>query len=172
MGIKLPIAGLMDDESCYRWLAQALHPRGLSCPKCGPDGRTVNVRRRRRASVLDHRCRACGRVFNAFAGTALAGTHRRPSEWSLILRGVAKGETTAGMAAKLGCSRPHLHELRQRLQANAAAAVPHADPAPLADDHAAEADECYVTAGEKRRPPILFGTGLAPRPLMCHDGRP
>ena len=102
--------------------------------------------------MLDHRCRACGRVFNVFTGTALAGTHRRPSELVLILRGISKGETTAGLAEELGCSRSHLHGLRQRLQANAADVLPHADPAPLAGDAAVEADEACIAAGEKSVP--------------------
>jgi transposase-like protein len=153
MGMEFPIAALMDEDACYQWLVKALHPRGLACPRCGPGDGNLTVHRRRRQPVLDYRCRACGRVFNAFTGTTLAGTHRRPSQLVLILRGVSKGETTLGLANELGCSRPHLHQLRQRLQANAALTLPHADPAPLVGDDAAEADECYIAAGEKRHPP-------------------
>src|SRR5438270_351389 len=68
-----------------------------------------------RAPVLDYRCPRCGAVFNAFTGTALAGTHRRPAELVLILRGVTRGEPTARLARELGCSRRHLLELRHKL---------------------------------------------------------
>ena len=153
MGMEFPIAALMDEDACYRWLVETPHPGGLACPRCGPGGGDVAVHRRHRAPVLDHRCLACGRVFNAFTGTAPAGTHRRPSALVLILRGVARGESTLGLANELGCSRPHLHGLRQRLQANATYALPHADPAPLTGDAAVEADEVYIAAGEKRDPP-------------------
>jgi transposase-like protein len=151
MGMDFPIADLMDEGACYAWLLSTLHPGGLACPGCGSTDDTDagrRVYRGNRAPVLDYKCRACGRVFNAFTGTALAGTHRRPSQLVLFLRGVAQGDSTARLARELKASRPHLHELRQRLQANAATALPAADPATLHADAAAEADECYVAAGE------------------------
>jgi hypothetical protein len=43
-------------------------------------------------------------MFNAFTGAALAGTHRRPSELVLILRGIARGPT-ARLARELGRGR-------------------------------------------------------------------
>ena len=155
MGMDFPIADLMDEGACYAWLRSTLHPGGLACPGCGSTDDTEagrRVYRRNRAPVLDYKCLACGRVFNAFTGTALAGTHRRPSQLVLFLRGVAQGESTARLSRELKASRPHLHELRRRLQANAAAALPAIDPGPLTGDAAVEADEAYVAAGEKRRP--------------------
>jgi transposase-like protein len=62
--------------------------------------------------VLDYRCAACGRVFNAFTGTSLARTHRRPAEIMLILRSIAQGVPTAQLARELGFERKHLLELR------------------------------------------------------------
>ena len=170
------IADLMDEDACYAWLLSTLHPAGLACPKCGSADATDagrRVYRAGRAPVVDYKCRGCGRVFNAFTGTALAGTHRRPSALVLFLRGIAKGEPTLALSRELKASRPHLHELRQRLQANAAAALPAADPAPLRGDAAAEADECYVAAGEKRPaarrpgrpPPAGGGQPARARPL-------
>ncbi len=158
MAMDFPIGGLMDEDACYARLVATLHPGGLACPRCGAraDAGSLEVHRRHRAPVLDYRCRPCGRVFNAFAGTPLAGSPKRPSQLVLFLRGVSKGETTAALARELGCGRGHLLELRHRLQAHAAAALTRADPAPLHGDAAAEADEAYVAAGEKRRP--------APRP--------
>ncbi len=154
MAMDFPIGELMDEDACYAWLVSSLHPAGLACPACrarAADGRlTVHRRRPRRPSVPDHRCLDCRRVFNAFAGTALAGTHRQPSALVLVLRGVATGEPTAALARQLKCSRPHLLGLRHRLQANLAAALPAADPAALAADAAVEADEMYQAAGEKR----------------------
>src|SRR3954451_18325270 len=97
MGMDFPVADLMDEGACYEYLLSVLHPRGLACPGCGAtDG--LGVHRRRRAPVLDYQCRSCGRVFNAFTATPLAGTARRPSQVVLILRGVTRGESTAGMA--------------------------------------------------------------------------
>jgi transposase-like protein len=158
MGMDFPIADLMDEDACYASLLSWLHADGLACPSCGAkdDGGNRRVYRRHRAPVLDYLCRACGRVFNAFTGTVFAGTHRRPSRLVLILRGVAQGESTARLARELGAGRGHLLDLRHRLQANAAAALPAAAPPALAGDAAVEADEVYVAAGEKRRP--------APRP--------
>jgi hypothetical protein len=66
----------------------------------------------------------------------------------LILRGVAQGPPTARLARELGCDRMKLLELRHRLQDHATAGL---DPNAL-PDAIVEADECYVNAGEKRRP--------------------
>jgi transposase-like protein len=133
----------MDEAACYGQLLQWLHPGGLKCPRCGGGGAWVH--RSFRAPVLDYRCKGCGRVYNAFTGTALRKTRRRPSELVLILRGVAAGVPTARLARELGCSRPRLLELRHALQAHALAGL---DVTPLPDHHV-EADEMYKNAGEK-----------------------
>jgi transposase len=146
--MDFPIAEYMDEDACYAKLLAVLHPDGLACPCC--QGRDqLKVHRRHRAPVLDYRCQACGRVFNAFTGTAFHKTHRRPSEILLILRGIAQGTSTARMARELGRHRPHLLRLRHRLQELAMKA---ADSTPLAADSAAEADEMYQNAGEKGIP--------------------
>ena len=143
--MDLPIADLIDGDACYTKLVQWLHPRGLARPRCGAcDG--LRVHRRHRAPILDLRCRACRRVFNAFTGTALRGTKRRPVELVLIVRGFAQGASTAQLARELGCDRSELLGFRHRLQG---AAWRGLDRAPLGDA-ATEADEAYQNAGEKR----------------------
>src|SRR5262245_46933629 len=132
--MDFPITALLDQNACCAWLLHHLHPRGLRCPGCGSTD--LGVHRRRRAPVLDYRCTGCGRVFNLFTGTALAGTRLRPAEVVSILRGFAQGVTTARLARELGRNRPHLLALRHKLQAAAPAA---ADRTPLPDDHV-EAD--------------------------------
>jgi transposase-like protein len=144
--MDFPLSELMDEEACYAKLLTWLHPGGLACPRCGAcDG--LRVHRHHRAPILDYRCTACHRVFNAFTGTALQGTKRRPVELMLILRGFAQGVPTAQLARELGCDRKELLTLRHRL--------PH-----LAwrfrgqwrlDDPVVETDEMYQNAGEKRR---------------------
>jgi transposase len=144
--MDFPIAELMDQDACYRKLLGLLHPKGLACPTCKVADH-LRVHRRHRAPVLDYRCKACGRVFNALTGTALAGTHRTPAEVMLILRGFAQGVPTARLARELGCDRKHLLELRRAMQANAERWL---DRNPLGDA-VVEADEMYQNAGEKGR---------------------
>jgi transposase-like protein len=146
MAIDFPVAELMDERACYDWLVARLHPDGLACPRCGRRDR-LGVHRRHRDPVLDYQCGGCRRVFNAFTGTAVHKTRRRPSELVLVLRGVAQGETTARLARELGRDRGQLLAVRHRLQANAEAA---ADRSPL-PDRVVEADEMCQNAGEKRR---------------------
>ncbi len=86
--MDFPIADLLDQDACYAKLLTLLHPGGLACPGCRSSDR-LRVHRRHRAPVLDWRCTACGRVFNAFTGTALHGTKRRPVPLVPILRCVA-----------------------------------------------------------------------------------
>jgi transposase-like protein len=141
--MDFPITHLMDEAACYDQILQWLHGGVLRCPRCGGDDAWVH--RSYREPVLDYRCKRCGRVYNAFTGTALQKTRRRPSELILVLRGVATGVPTARLARELGWSRPHLLGLRHRLQANALA---RCDGTPLPDDRV-EADEMYKNAGEK-----------------------
>lgn len=142
--MDFPLLDLLDDDACYDALVDALHPDGLCCPACG--GRHYVAHRAHRAPVLDYRC-DCGRVFNAWTGTAWQGTQRRPAELLLIARGIAQGTPTAQLARELGCSRRHLLELRHRLQHLAWVRLPRRR---LSDDHA-EADEMFQNAGEKRQ---------------------
>ncbi len=149
--MDFPLADLMDQDACYQRIVKALHPDGLACPRRGGD--RLGVHRRHRAPVLDYRCRGCGRVFNAFTGTAPHKTSRSPASLVLILRGIAQGATTARLARELGCDRMKLLALRHKLQANARAGL---DPDPLPDP-IVEADECYVNAGAKRCPAPRVG---------------
>jgi transposase-like protein len=146
--IDFPIADLLDEHACYRWLVGLLHPEGLACPRCG--GTDAYVHRYHRDPVLDYRCKGCGKVYNAFTGTDWQGTHFRPSQIVLILRGFAQGRSTAGLARELKAGRGHLLDRRHRAQARALeAAEANATPLP---DGTVEADEMYQNAGEKRRP--------------------
>ena len=145
--MDFPITDLMDEDACYSQLTAWLHPGGFACPRCRRPDR-MRVHRRHRAPVLDYRCGHCRRVFNAFTGTILHGTRRRPSELVLILRGVAQGVPTAQLARELECDRSELLALRHRLQD---AAYRNRDRMPL-DDAVLEADEAYQNAGEKRDP--------------------
>jgi transposase-like protein len=144
--MDFPITDLMDEDACYAKLVQWLHPDGLVCPRCQQANR-LRVHRSHRAPVRDYRCGHCRRVFNAFTGTILHGTKRRPSELTLIIRGFAQGVPTAQLARELECDRSELLELRHRLQD---AAYRNRDRMPL-DDQVLEADEAYQNAGEKRR---------------------
>lgn len=149
--MDFPIADLMDEGACYVKLVAWLHPDGLSCPRCQCSD-AIKVHRRDRDPVLDYRCGRCKRVFNAFTGTVLQGTKRRPVPLVLILRGFAQGTTTARLARELDCDRVELLRFRHRLQD---LAFWNRDRTPL-DDQVVEADEAYQNAGEKRR--------TAPRP--------
>jgi transposase len=137
----------LDEGACYTKLVGLLHPDGLSCPHCGERQR-LGIHRRHRDPVLDYQCGACRRVFNAWTGTALEGTHRRPPHVLMILHGISKGTPTAQMARELGCDRRWLLALRHRLQDFA---LRWLDRNPLGDD-VVEADEVYQNAGEKGIP--------------------
>jgi transposase-like protein len=145
--MDFPITDLMDEDACYAKLVSWLHPGGFACPRCGRDDR-MSVHRRGRAPVLDFRCGHCRRVFNAFTGTSLHGTKRRPAELVLILRGFAQGVPTAQLARELECDRSELLKLRHRAQD---AASLGRDRTPLCDA-STEADEAYQNAGEKGVP--------------------
>jgi len=141
--MDFPLLDLLDEGACYDFLLDALHPAGLRCPSCG--SRRYAVHRAYREPVLDYRC-GCGRVFNAWTGTAFQGTQRTAAALVLLVRGIAQGTPTAQLARELGCSRRHLLDLRHRLQHLAWVRLPRRR---LPDDQA-EADEMFQHAGEKR----------------------
>lgn len=144
--MDFPIIDLMDEDACYAELVRWLHPDGLACPRCHRADR-MRVHRSHRAPARDDRCGHCHRVFNAFTGTILQGTKRRPRDLVLIVRGFAQGVPTAQLARELDCDRAELLKLRHRLQG---AAYRNRDIMPL-EDRVLEADETYQNAGEKRR---------------------
>jgi transposase-like protein len=163
--MDFPIAELLDEDTCYAKLLHWLHPDGLACPRCGArEG--LGVHRRHRAPILDYRCQACHRIFNAFTGTDLQGSRRSVVALMLILRGFAQGVPTAQLARELGCDRKELLRLRHRLQHNAWRYRVQA----RLDDPVAEADEMYQNAGEKRcaaprpRGPAAAAGEQGPRP--------
>lgn len=162
--MDLTLVDLMDEEACYARLLHLLRPDGLECPSCAAR-RGLHVHRRHRAPVLDYRCAACGRVFNAWTGTALQGTHRRPSELLLILRGILLGVPTAQLARELGCQRAQLLYLRRRLLREEwvrGLTVPtngHARPA------APDLPPAYVPA----QPHAAATASPSPSPALRHD---
>src|SRR4051812_8144705 len=105
----------LDEDACYAKLVDLLHPDGLSCPRWG-ERQGLGILHRHREPVVDYRCGTCGRVFNAWTGTILQGTHRRPAQPLMIFRGIAQGTPMAQMARGLGCDRRHLLQWRHRLR--------------------------------------------------------
>jgi hypothetical protein len=108
----------------------------------------MRAHRKRRPPVLDYRCGHCGRVFNAFTGTALHGIKPGPVQLILIVRGFSHGVPTAQLAREPGCDRSELLNLRHRLRDLASR---NRDRMPL-DDKVLEADEAHQNAGGNGRP--------------------
>ena len=160
--MDFPIADLMDEDACFAKLLGWLHPDGMACPRCGEQAGLL-VHRRHRAPLLDYRCSSCRRVFNAYTGTGLHATKRRPVELVLIVRGSAQGVPTAQLARELGCDRSELLAFRHRLQEAACRGL---DRTPLGD-RVLEADEAYQNAGEKRR---AASRPRGPAATACQQG--
>lgn len=79
--MDFPIQPFMDENACYHFLLDLVHPEGLHCPRCHAHEGFI-VHRYYREPVLDYRCPACGRVFNAWTGTVFQGTVIAPRCWS------------------------------------------------------------------------------------------
>jgi transposase len=142
--MDFPIQPFLDEDACYHFLLDLFHPEGLSCPRCQARDEFL-IHRYYREPVLDYRCPACGRVFNAWTGTVFQGAHFRPSMLVLIVRGFSQGVSTAQLARELNCSRRHLLKLRHKYQSQARSGL---DRTPLKDTEV-EADEMYQNCGEK-----------------------
>jgi transposase-like protein len=141
--IDFPIAELLDDSICMRWLERHLHPDGLKCPH----GRSMERRLfREQGPFPAYRCRACEGYSTLLTGTVFENTRQRPATLVLLLRGVAKGEPPARLARALGLSRTPLHTLRQRLQTRVNATA----PTDTMMGTTFEADELDQNAGETK----------------------
>jgi transposase-like protein len=159
--VDFPILDLLDEQACYAFLVDALHPQGLRCPGCR--GSRYATHRSRRDPVLGYHCAGCGRVFNVWTGTLLQGTQRTPAQIVLVVRGLAQGTSTARPARELGCSRRHLLDLRHRLRHRAQARLPRG-PLP---DGGVEADEVFQSAGEKKLHMVRRGGEFTGRRGSC-----
>ena len=142
--IRFSTVDLMDEQKCYDYLVEILHPHGLCCPECKTPVEQSKVHRRDRAPLLSSRC-SCGRIYNAFAGTFWKGTRHRCCVIIRILQGFAQGIPTLHLAKELGIDRKHLLERRHKIQSLAAQACIR-EPLP---DEVVETDEMYQNAGEK-----------------------
>lgn len=140
-----PITDLLDERQSEKWLLEHFHPEGLRCPKCGSTRRRF-FRKTQTSSLTVYRCLQCEGIYNLYSGTLFEKKHLRPSQVFLLLRGVAKGESSMRLAQELGVSRSTVHELRKELQENARRLQPEA---PLTDEHI-ETDEMFQNAGGKR----------------------
>ena len=146
--MDFPLLAICDDELGETWLRKHFHPKGLRCPKCGarvkqarPFGQT------RRSHVTIHRCRLCRARYTVYTDTVFANKHLRPAQVILLLRGVCKGESSAGLSRELHLAYDTVHHLRQQLQTNARRLQPDT-PLP---DAITESDEMFQNAGEKRQ---------------------
>lgn len=141
--IDFPIDELMDEDVCHQYLMNKLHPAGLMCPYCGADERyTV----KRNTWFDGYKCKSCEKYYSMYTGTVFEKTRQPASKLVLILRGIAKGESTARISRELKLDRQHLLDLRHRIQHNLSERLP-SDQQESGDGF--EADELFQNAGEK-----------------------
>jgi len=115
--MQFPLNTLLDEQACYDFLLQILHPSGLACPYSHPLPLEQAPHDRHRAPIMDYRCRRCGAVFNLFTNTLFSKTRYRCSTIVLLLRGIAQGTPTKHLADELGIDRGHLLSRRHAIQA-------------------------------------------------------
>lgn len=143
--IKFPLTELLDEQACYEWLLEILHPKGLYCP----NGHAIPVGQaphdRQRTPIVKYKCRECGKVFHIFTGTDLSGSHYTCGQIVLILRGFLQGQTTQHIAEELGLDYGTLLSWRHRIQRRGFAHLINGN----LPDAEAEMDEMFQNAGEK-----------------------
>lgn len=170
--IGFPIDELLSEDECYQYLKRSLHPERLSCPNghALPDDQAPHDRRR--ASVLDYRCRECGSVFNIFTDTVWSKTQYDCATIVMLLRGFAKGIPTKWLTDEMELAYPSVlkrrHRIQEAVQNGERVGLPEGLPEGLQErrpegpeedseeeaessDQEVEVDEMYQHAGEKRR---------------------
>lgn len=151
--IGFPVDELLSEEECYKYLKRSLHPEGLSCPNGHdlPDDQAPHDRRR--APIVDYRCRECGAVFNIFTDTVWSKTHQDCCTIVMLLRGFAKGIPTKWLTDEMDLAYPPVLKRRHRIQEAVRRGERVGFPGEVPDelpDPKVEADEMYQNAGEKR----------------------
>lgn len=141
--IDFPITELLSDTECVSWLERFLHPDGLVCPHCGSVERRLF---REQGYFPAYRCQDCDGYYTLLSDTVFEKTRQRPATLVLLLRGIAKGESSARLSRELGIGRKRVMQLRQRIQNNLYETLPTAKM----QGQTFEADELYQNAGEKR----------------------
>ena len=143
--IKFPLTELLDEQACYEWLLEILHPKGLYYP----NGHAIPVGQaphdRQRTPIVKYKCRECGKVFHIFTGTDLSGSYYTCGQIVLILRGFLQGQTTQHIAEELGLDYGTLLSWRHRIQRRGFAHLINGN----LPDAEAEMDEMFQNAAEK-----------------------
>jgi len=150
--MRFPVTDLLDEEECYRYLLDALHPEGLHCPNGHPLPEGQAPHDRSRAPIVKYRCRECGAVFNLFTGTLWSGTHYDCKTIVMVLRGIAQGVPTLHLAEELELDYSTLLDRRHQIQRQALKGAQTGLP-----DRRVEADEMFQNAGEKSRSALRSG---------------
>ncbi|MGB9881954.1 MAG: hypothetical protein ACPLPV_04205 [Methanomassiliicoccales archaeon] len=143
--IAFPIHALVDEEVCYNYLLEVLHPAGLHCSRGHPLPADQGPHDKHRVPIVDSRCRVYGAVFNTFTGTIWSKSQYSCATIVLILRSITQGTPTAQLAEELGIDRAHLLKLRHEIQQ----LIEERLPPPMLKGDMVEADEMYQNAGEK-----------------------
>ena len=151
--MRFPVTDLLDDEECYRYLLDALHPEGLCCPNGHPLPDEQAPHDRSRAPIVKYRCRECGAVYNLFTDTVWSGTHYDCKTVFdcktvvMVLRGIAQGVPTLQLAEELDLDYSTLLSRRHQIQEQALQGRQTGLP-----DQAVKADEMFQNAGKKADP--------------------
>ena len=141
--IDFPIGELFDEVRSTEWIERHFHPNGLRCPNCQSERRR-NFRQLRH--FLAYRCLDCTRYYTVLSGTVFEKSQQAPSTLVLLIRGIAKGESSSQLSRELDISRKRVGVLRQEIQENLFEALPRE---PMMGN-TFEADEIYQNAGEKK----------------------
>lgn len=124
----MPVDDLLDENKCCHLLMETLHPGGLRCPEghaLPPDQAPHD---RRRAPIVDDRCKECGSVFNLWTGTALQGRHWKCSTIVIILRGFAHGNRPTGGSGHRFVVKSRVSTTPSRNASNGVIAIPFRTP--------------------------------------------
>src|SRR5258708_35568244 len=137
--IDFPITDLLSDAECVRWLEAFLHPEGLVCPHCGSAERRLF---REQGPFPAYRCLACDGYYTLLSDTVFEKTRQRPATLVLLLRGIAKGESSARLAREVCIGRKRGMQLRHTIQTNLYETLPSL----VMDGQTFDADARYQNA--------------------------
>lgn len=126
-------------------MCELLRPDGFICPNGHRLPQEQAPHERKRAPVVNYRCRECGAVYNLYTGTIWSGTHYECRTILLLMRGFIKGVPTQELATEMELDYKTVFKWCHRVQEQA---IVPSEQEILPDDEA-EGDEMFQNAGEK-----------------------
>lgn len=145
--ILINIAGIIDEEKCYRTVRELRWDNGTACPWCNSKNVIKNGHDSTHPACQHYHCNDCSRYFDDLTNTIFAGHHQPLSTWILCLYFMGLNLSNNQIAKELDLCQSDAQDMTTKLREGIAFKRPE-----VTLQGEVEFDEVYVVAGHKGQP--------------------